>query len=202
MRVFGLTGGIASGKSTVHTMFTALGAHVLDADAIYHRLITPVDGASSPLTARIEKRFPGVVRADGSLDRAALGRIVFANTSDRRDLEHITHPEVGAQFAREVQALADRGVDHVLYDVPLLYERDLQKGMDGVVVVWVPRDIQRARLMARDGIDASMADTKLASQLPLDDKRARATWVIDNSGTLGGTQRQVENVWRTIAYAP
>jgi dephospho-CoA kinase len=198
MRVFGLTGGIASGKSTVHAMLTAAGAHVLDADAIYHRLVAPVDGKPSPLTARIVERFPGVVRADGTLDRPALGRVVFANPDDRRDLERISHPEVATQFARDVSELAARGVDRVLYDVPLLYERGLENGMDGVIVVWVPRDTQRARLMARDGIDSVTADTKLAAQLPLDDKRARASWVIDNSGTREATQRQVDELWRRL----
>ncbi len=198
MRIYGLTGGIASGKSTVHTMLAALGAHVLDADAIYHQLVAPVQGKPSRVAQRIGERFPGVVRPDGTVDRRALGRIVFANPDDRRDLELITHPEVAAQFALDVDELALKGVTQVFYDVPLLYESGLEKALKGVAVVWVPRNVQRQRLTARDSVDSAAADARLAAQLSLDDKKARADWVIDNSGTREATQRQVEQLWRVI----
>jgi dephospho-CoA kinase len=202
MRIYGLTGGIASGKSTVHTMLAELGAHVLDADAIYHRLVAPVNGTASRVTSRIGERFPGVVKTDGTLDRAALGRIVFADPAQRRELELITHPEVAAQFALDVDELALKGITRVFYDVPLLYERGLEKGMEGVVVVWVPRDVQRARLMARDNLDSAAADARLAAQLSLDEKRAKATWVIDNSDDREHTRRQVEKLWAELRAAP
>ena len=198
MRIYGLTGGIASGKSTVHTMLEALGAHVLDADAIYHRLVAPVGGRPSRVTERIGERFAGVIRPDGTLDRPALGKIVFASADERRALETITHPEVAAEFARKIDDLTLKGVGQVFYDVPLLYERGLETSMQGVAVVWLPRALQRERLMARDSLDTAAADARLAAQMPLDDKRAKATWVIDNSGTLEATQRQVEALWAEL----
>jgi dephospho-CoA kinase len=198
MRVYGLTGGIASGKSTVHRMLVGLGAHVLDADKIYHDLIAPRGGKPSPLALNIEARFPGMLKADGTIDRAKLGARVYANADDRKLLNALTHPHVGAEVAGQVGLLAHQGVELVFYDVPLLYEGGLEKGMEGVAVVWVPRDVQRARLMQRDGIDTATADKKLAAQMSLDDKRARATWVIDNSGTIEGTEQQVRALWETV----
>ncbi len=198
MRIIGLTGGIASGKSTVHAMLTELGAHVLDADAIYHGLIAPEGNKPSALTAAIGKRFPGVVMADGTLDRTALGKIVFNDDGQRRQLNALTHPAVAAAFKERVDALAAEGVDTVFYDVPLLYENKLEKGMDGVIVVWVPRDVQIARLMERAGIDETDARARLASQMSLDAKRKLADWVIDNSGRLSRTRRLLNEVWREL----
>ena len=198
MRIIGLTGGIASGKSTVHEMLTDLGAHVLDADAIYHGLIAPSGGKPSQLTAAIGRRFPGVVKADGTLDRAALGKIVFNDEGQRRQLNALTHPAVAAAFNEQVDALKAEGVTTVFYDVPLLYENGLEKGMDGVIVVWVPRDVQLKRLMERAGIDEADAKARLASQMSLDAKRKQADWVIDNSGRLSRTRRLLKEVWREL----
>ncbi|HSI03092.1 MAG TPA: dephospho-CoA kinase [Myxococcota bacterium] len=201
MRIIGLTGGIASGKSTVHAMLTDLGAHVLDADAIYHELVAPVGGAPSALATAIGKRFPGVVAADGTLDRAALGKIVFNDEGQRRQLNALTHPAVAAAFKERVDALAAEGVTTVFYDVPLLYENGLEKGMDVVIVVWVPRDLQVARLMERAKITEADAKARVASQMPLDTKSKKATWVIDNSGRLARTRRVVKELWRELGRA-
>ncbi len=194
MAVIGLTGGIASGKTTVQAMLVELGATVLDADQIYRQLISP-QGGPSPLARQIEARFPGVLGPDGVIDRPRLARRVFADTGERRALEAITHPAVAAAFAERVAELTTRGVEPVVYDVPLLYERGLEAGMAGVIVVWVPREVQQARLSARDRHDPVEADRRLAAQLPLDDKRRRATWVVDNTGSLADTRRQVEQIW-------
>lgn len=198
MRVFGLTGGIASGKSTVHKLLVELGAHVLDADKIYHDLIRPVGGKPSGLAQNIAAKFPGVLAPDGSIDRAKLGARVYANADDRRLLNALTHPHIGAEFAGQVGLLSMQGVKRVIYDVPLLYEGGLEKAMEGVIVVWVSPDVQRARLMERDGIDAATADRKLASQMPLDEKKRRATWVIDNSGTREETEQRVRALWQEL----
>lgn len=198
MRVVGLTGGIASGKSTVRRVLEEHDVRVLDADAIYHELITPLDGEPSSLARQVAERFPGVLADDGNLDREALGRVVYASEDERRALEAITHPAVAQEVGRRTQALREAGCSLVIYDVPLLYERRLETGMDGVIVVWVPEAIQIERLVARDGISEDDAGRRLSAQLPLDEKKRRANWVIDNSGTLDQTRQQVDRLWNDI----
>jgi dephospho-CoA kinase len=194
VQVFGLTGGIASGKSTVTRMLRELGAEVVDADVLAREVVAP----GTPGLAAISARFPGVVGADGRLDRAKLGARVFADPAERAALDAITHPLVREAFARKLEEAGARGVERVVYDVPLLVETGMHTWMEGTAVVWVPRALQKARLMARDGLDEAAAEARLAAQLPLDDKRAVATWVIDNSGDLGTTRAQVESVWRAM----
>jgi dephospho-CoA kinase len=196
MKLIGLTGGIASGKSTVSKMLRALGASVIDADAVYHDLLAPRDdGAPSDTARAIAARFPGVLRADGTIDRKLLGERVFDDAAAREALNGITHPRVALETARR---LGELQTSHVVYDVPLLYERGLEAGMQGVIVVWVPRDVQLARLVQRDALSRDAAEKRLAAQMPLDDKRAMATWVIDNSGSVDETRRRVEDLWRNI----
>ena len=194
MRVYGLTGGIASGKSTVSGVLRELGAHVLDADVLAREVVEP----GTPGLAAVAQRFPGVVGPDGRLDRAKLGAHVFSQPAERAALNALLHPLIAQRFLEATQALAEAGVRRVVYDAALLIENKLHERMDGVVLVWVPREVQKARLMARDRLDAAAAEARLASQLPLDDKRPYATWVIDNSGTQESTRRQVEEVWRHI----
>jgi dephospho-CoA kinase len=194
MHVFGLTGGIASGKSTVTRMLRELGAEVLDADVLAREVVEP----GTPGLADVAARFPGVLGSDGRLDRVKLGARVFSDATERAALNAIIHPRVREAFLEKVQALEARGVKRVIYDVPLLIEAGMHEWMEGVAVVWVPRDLQKARLMARDGLDAAGAEGRLAAQLPLDSKRAHATWVIDNSGDLAATRAQVESVWRAM----
>ncbi|MHA7632059.1 dephospho-CoA kinase [Corallococcus sp. M7] len=194
MHVFGLTGGIASGKSTVSRMLREMGARVLDADVLAREVVEP----GTPGLRRIDERFPGVVGPDGRLDRVKLGAHIFANAEERAALNAIVHPEVRALFLQKLQALEAEGVTHAVYDVPLLIETGLHTAMEGVAVVWVPREVQKARLMTRDGLTADQAEARLGAQMPLDDKRAHATWVIDNSGTPEATRPQVEAVWRAM----
>jgi dephospho-CoA kinase len=194
MRVVGLTGGIASGKSTVTTMFRELGAEVIDADQVARDVVEP----GTPGLAEVARRFPGVVDATGRLDRVALGRRVFADPSERRALEAIVHPRIRDEVARRTEALARAGVSVVLYDAALLIENGLHRGMDGVVLVSAPEAVQRARLAARDGLDEAAISARLAAQLPLADKRAHATWVVDNGGSLDDTRAQVRRIWEDI----
>lgn len=194
MRLYGLTGGIASGKSTVSGMLRELGAHVLDADAIAREVVAP----GTPGLAAVAARFPGVVGPDGQLDRVKLGARVFADPAERAALNALLHPRIGAAFLEKTQALAEQGVERVIYDAPLLIENGLHTGMEGVVLVWVPRALQKERLMARDKLDAAAAEARLAAQLPLDDKRQHATWIVDNSGDRVSTRAQVEEVWRAM----
>lgn len=198
VRLFGLTGGIASGKSTASDMLRDLGAQVIDADAVYHDLIAPTVTGPSPLARAVQARFGDVLRADGALDRTELGRRVFGKPEELTALGEITHPAVAREVAHLVATLAERGATEVVYDVPLLYERNLDGAMEAVIVVWVSSDIQRARLMQREGIDAAETDRRIASQMPLDQKRDHADHVIDNSGSLEETRRQVEVTWAEL----
>ncbi len=201
-RVIGLTGGIASGKSTVHQMLAALGAAFVDADAVYHDLIAPLANQPSPLARAVGQRFPGVLTHDGRVDRRRLGERVFTHPDERRALEALTHPAVAAESKRRIAALADGGAPVVIYDVPLLYERGLEGGVAGVIVVWVPEAVQVKRLIAREHIAAAEAHRRLAAQLPLDEKRRRATWLIDNSGTREETRAQVTALWDVLQREP
>jgi dephospho-CoA kinase len=194
MRVVGLTGGIASGKSTVTAMFRELGAQVIDADQVARDVVEP----GTPGVEEVARRFPGVVDASGRLDRTELGRRVFADPAERRALEAIVHPRIREEVARRLEALARAGEHVALYDAALLIENGLQKGMDGVIVVWAPESLQRARLAARDGLDEAAVTARLRAQLPLADKRAHATWVVDNGGSLDETRAQVRRIWEEI----
>ena len=195
MRLVGLTGGIASGKSTVSAMFRELGAQVIDADQVARDVVEP----GTPGLEEVARRFPGVVDASGRLDRAELGRRVFADPAERRALEAILHPRIRDEVARRTGALARAGVPVALYDAALLIENGLHRGMDGVIVVWAPEEAQRSRLAARDALDDAAVSARLAAQLPLADKRAHATWVVDNGGTLEETRAQVRRIWQEIS---
>lgn len=182
-------------------MLAALGAHVVDADAVYHGLIAPEDGRASALTCAIGAAFTQVVGADGVLDRRTLGAIVFKDAQARARLEGITHPAVAEAVQVQLTQWATQGVSQAIYDVPLLFEREMQARFAGIIVVWVPKAVQLARLIARDALDANAAQARLAAQLPLDVKRAQARWVIDNSTSLGATEAQVAVIYRALQAA-
>jgi dephospho-CoA kinase len=203
----GLSGGIGSGKSTVARMFADEGAVVIDADAIVHELQAP----GQPLCAEIAAAFgPGVLDASGALDRAALGAIVFRDPEARRRLEALVHPKVGAEFARRVQAARDAGARVLVLDIPLLFEgRRAGTGaasrmhFDATVLVYAPERMQIERQIARDGATREEAQRRVRAQLPIEEKKALADYVIDNGGTLEETRRQViEVLRRVLAAAP
>ncbi len=178
MRVVGLTGGIATGKSTFGAALRARGVPVVDADALARTVVEP----GSPALAEIVRTFgEGILDAEGALDRKKLGAIVFADPGARRRLEAITHPAIREAMVEETLRLAGLGHDLVFYDAPLLFEVGLDGALDCVVVVWAPRDAQRARVVRRDGITPAEADARLTAQLPVDAKAARADFVIDNA---------------------
>jgi dephospho-CoA kinase len=194
MRLVGLTGGIGSGKSTVSEMFRALGAEVLDADQVARDVVRP----GEPALAEIARRFPGAVDASEQLDRAQLAARIFADPAERAALNAIVHPRIQAEVQRRTRLLADAGVPVVLYDAPLLIENGLHRAMDSVIVVWVPPELQRSRLLARDLLDPAEVEARLRAQAPLDEKRALATWVVDNAGSREQTRAQVEAIWRAL----
>jgi dephospho-CoA kinase len=197
-RLFGLTGSIATGKSTVAQMLVKHGAALIDADLIAREVVEPGQDA----LREIDARFPGVVRADGSLDRALLGKRIFGSDTERLALNAITHPRIQARVQERSQALGRAGVPVVIYDAALLIENRLQGALEGVILVVAPAAVQRARLIARDHLEPAAAEARIASQMPQEEKRKFATWVIDNGGTLEETQRQVDALWETLCSAP
>jgi dephospho-CoA kinase len=195
IRVIGLTGGIASGKSTVSDMLRALGASIVDADQVAREVVEP----GQPALAEISRRFPGVVGADGRLDRVALGDRVFGDDAERGALNAILHPRIQETVLEKTRALASAGERLVLYEAPLIVENGIHERLDGLILVVVPREVQLARLMARSGLSRGQAEARLAAQLPLDEKRKHATWIIDNSGAVAETRAQVDRLWRDLA---
>ena len=192
MRVLGLTGGIGSGKSMVASMFRQLGADVIDADQLAREVVEP----GQPALAEIVSAFgPDILGGDGRLDRGKLGAIIFADAPARSRLNAITHPRIRERMEEEVARRADRpGL--LLLDIPLLYENARTNAVEKVIVVWVDRKTQLRRLEERSGLSEDEARQRIASQMPLDEKRARADLVIDNSGSPEETRRQVEAIYR------
>jgi len=179
LRLLGLTGGIATGKSTFAEALRARGVPVVDADALARAAVAP----GAPALAEIARTFgPGVLTPDGGLDRKKMAAIVFSDPDARRRLEAITHPAVRRAMADETARLAAAGHDLAFYDTPLLFEVGLDAAVDAVVVVWAPPAVQRARLASRDGLGPAEADARLAAQLPVDEKAARADFVVENVG--------------------
>lgn len=195
MQLWGLTGGIASGKSTVSRMFRQLGAVVLDADAIYHQLLMPQNAQPSPLVAQIAGHFPHVLGPQGTLDRQALGAQVFSDPNARQRLNSIAHPAIAKAFAQQVQLLSAQGIKNVIYDVPLLFENQMQNKFVAVVLVWIDARLQEQRLMQRNQLDRQEAKRRIGTQMPLETKKALADFVIDNSGNSTQTLQQVEKLW-------
>jgi dephospho-CoA kinase len=194
----GLTGGIGSGKSEVSKRLAALGAVVVDADKAAREVVEP----GTPGLARIAEAFgPGVLRADGALDRAKLAEIVFADTDARGRLNAIVHPLVHEHMRATEEAAVRSGGDEavIVHDIPLLAEGGEQRrgGFDLVIVVDVPPDVQVERLAAR-GLPEEQARARMAAQATRERRLAIADIVIDNSGTLAGLDRRVAEVWADL----
>jgi dephospho-CoA kinase len=195
MNVLGLTGGIGSGKSMVASMFAQLGADVIDADQFAREVVEP----GQPALEEIATAFgQDILLRDGRLDRGKLARIIFADPVARGTLNAITHPRIRERMDAEITARRSRrGV--LVVDIPLLYENDRTRAVETVIVVWVDAKTQLRRLQERDGLSVEEARQRIAAQMPLDEKRARADVVIDNSGSRENTRRQVEAVYRRHA---
>lgn len=194
----GLTGGIGSGKTLVARQLRDLGAAIVDADAIAREVVAP----GGPAYEGVVRTFgPGVVRPDGTLDRKALAGRVFADASARKQLNALTHPHIRRRIAEVAARLASApGVDVIVLDIPLLLDttdgRDLD--LDGIIVVDAGDDLRVARLVARDGFQEVEARRRLAAQVALRDKVARADWVIDNNGPPAQTREQVRALWEAL----
>ncbi|MGB4302971.1 MAG: dephospho-CoA kinase [Syntrophomonadaceae bacterium] len=178
MKIIGLTGGIASGKSTVSRALRELGAIIIDADEVAHAIIEP----GKPAWKDIVEHFGlGVLNPDQTIDREKLGAIVFNDPEKLQVLNQITHPRVGEQFKQMIKDIKSQQADAVLFiEVPLLYETHMDRICDEVWVVWVDEETQIQRLMKRDGLSREDALKRIDAQMSLDEKARRADFVIDN----------------------
>lgn len=191
----GLTGNIASGKSSVARVWKEQGATIVDADELARRAVEP----GTPALARIAERWGSRVLApDGTLDRAALREIVFADEGERRALEAIVHPAVAELRDREHQLARGRGTSVVVSDVPLLFELGMEGDFDRVVLVDAPVALRRDRLMRDRGLSADEADRMIAAQMPSEAKRARADLIIENTGSPEALRADAERAWRDL----
>lgn len=191
----GLTGNIASGKSTVARVWARHGARIIDADQLSRRAVE----RGSPGLERVVREFgTGVLGPDGELDRGALRRLVFADPGARARLEAIVHPEV-ARLRAEEEARAEReGVAVVVNDIPLLFEVGLEGAFDLVVLVDAPTEVRLARLVEQRGLEEGEARRMIEAQLPATEKRGRSDYVIENAGTVAELEARALEVWRAI----
>jgi len=195
MLLVGLTGNIASGKSTVARRLVARGATLVDADLLAREAVRP----GTPGLARIVARWgEGVLAPDGVLDRGALRARVFADAAELEALNAIVHPEVGRLRDAAVAAARARGDAIVVCDIPLLFEKDLAGGFDAIVLVDAPRSVRLERLVRDRGLREPEAMAMLAAQMPAELKRARADHVIDNDGSLSALEARVDAVWDAL----
>ncbi|MFL0555850.1 MULTISPECIES: dephospho-CoA kinase [Paenibacillus] len=190
----GLTGGIATGKSTVSRLLAERGAAIIDADVIAREIMEP----EHPVLAAVSERFgPGVLNADGTLNRKKLGEIVFSNPEERKALEALTHPAIRAEMKQRMEELEAADPHRlVVADIPLLYESGLDPLYERIMVVYVPREVQLTRLMLRDGLSKEAAEQRINAQMDIEIKKERADILIDNSGGLEETKRQIDDFWR------
>ena len=183
----GLTGGIATGKSSVSAFLASKGALLIDADVIAREVMLP----GHPVLAAAVQRFgQAILNEDGTLDRKKLGSIVFQEPEERKALEAITHPAMRKEMRERAAAYELQHPDKlVVSDIPLFYESGLEEGFEEVMVVYVPRSVQRERLISRDGMTAEQADARIDVQMDIEEKKQRADVLIDNSGLWSETEQ-------------
>jgi len=191
----GLTGNIASGKSEIAKMLADRGATVIDADLLAREAVQPETQALKDIVKRWGK---DVLKKDGSLDRAALRQIVFADQSELDALNRIVHPGVTRLRDREIALARERGDPIVICVIPLLFERNIVDEFDAIVLVDAPRPLRLERLVATRGMEATDAMNMIASQMPAELKRARADYVIENNGSLQDLERDVDALWSSL----
>ena len=191
MKWIGLTGGIATGKSAVAEIFRNKGVAVIDADPIAHQALVP----SSPVFKELVQTFgQDVLSTDGGIDRKLLGQKIFANEKLRLKLDSIVHPYVRSQVALLKQKLNDQSCKLAIYDVPLLFEKNMQKDFDKIIVVTCDPQIQKTRLMKRNNLSEKEAAQRIAAQLPMSEKIRQADFVIENNGSLEELKTAVEKI--------
>ncbi|MCE8013378.1 dephospho-CoA kinase [Billgrantia desiderata] len=191
--IVGVTGGIASGKSTVARAFAALGVPWVDADDVAREVVEPGEPALAEIAERYGER---VLQANGGLNRRALREIVFADESERRWLESVTHPRIRQRIVAHLERLQAEGAPYVLLVSPLLFESGQSELADRCLVIDVPESLQIARTAARDDVDDAQARAIVAAQMPRSERLARADDVIDNTGSEADLAAQVAELDR------
>jgi dephospho-CoA kinase len=194
VRVFGLTGNIGTGKSTVARLFAERGVPVIDADQVAREVVEP----GTKGLAEVAARFPGVLDARGELDRKALAARVFTDAQERAALNAILHPLIGREVRSRLDRLAARGLPFAIYEAALIVENGLHHALDGLIVVSAPVEEQVRRLAQRDGMGESEARARIAAQLPAHEKVKAADFVIENTGAPELLRAQVARVHDAI----
>jgi dephospho-CoA kinase len=196
MVIAGLTGGIATGKSTVSRILQKLGAHIVDADKIAREAVC----CGKPAWEEIKKQFGDeILLDDGGIDREKLGRIVFYDEGKRIALERIIHPEVSRVMEDRVCAITAKDpIAVVILDVPLLIETGMDQGLNQIIVVYCPEKVQIQRLMERDKVTGEDALARVRAQMPIEEKKLHATLIIDNSLSVDDTRKQVEEAYNKL----
>lgn len=193
MRIIGLTGGVATGKSSVAGMLAEKGAHIIDADRLARDVVEPGQPAWREIVDWLGE---SILLHDRCIDREKLADLVFKDEQMRHKLNSIVHPRVGELLLTMTEKIRDDYPDAILvYDIPLLVEAGLCNMVEMVLLVFAPPRVQVERQQKRDGISASAAEARLRAQMPIEEKMKHAHIIIDNSGTLAATARQVEEVW-------
>ena len=194
--LLGVTGGIATGKTTVVRMLEELGAPVIDFDLLAREVAEPGEPALKDIVGYFGEE---ILLKDGSLDREKLSGIVFQEEEKRRILESFTHPRIYEASERQVKKIIEKDPNAIIQlDIPLLFEQNLQHMVHKVLVVYIPREKQIARLIEREGMSREEAVDRLKAQLPIDEKLGRADFVINNEKTLEETKKQVEGLWKIL----
>jgi len=192
----GLTGNIASGKSTAARVFVELGARIIDADVIAHALLEPQTETYKKVVERFGR---GIVKVDGTINRVKLGEIVFHDAAQRNLLNGIVHPEVRTEVLRQIFELEkDSTGGIIIIDAALMVESGFYKLYDRLIVIFCHPALQLARLISRDGLSIPEARARMAAQMPVEEKLQVANYKIDTSGTLRRTREQIEAVYRDL----
>jgi dephospho-CoA kinase len=196
MKVIGLTGNIACGKSVVARMFEELGAKIIDADRIARLVVEPGEPAWKEI---VEKFGEGILNTDRTIDRNKLGEIVFNDDEKREELNRITHPRIIERIKERIEEYRGEKAKVVMIEAALIVEKGgMRPLINDLIVVTADEETQIKRLIERSGLSREEAFSRIRSQMPISEKVKHATYVIDNSGSLGHTRRQVEEIWERI----
>ncbi|MEK4349623.1 dephospho-CoA kinase [Paenibacillus sp. FSL R5-0475] len=197
--IIGLTGGIASGKSTVSALLVSKGARLVDADVIAREVMLP---GHEVLAAAVKQFGSEILSSDGTLNRGKLGDIVFQDPAALQALNNLTHPAIRREIKERMNSMEEEDPKKLtIVDIPLLFESGLENMFHEILVVYVPREVQIARLMERNGFSIEQAEARLNAQMDIEAKRNKADYIIDNSGELAHTEQQVAVLWDRLGLS-